>query len=82
MTMEMTRSACELIVMDQTGDTRSIWNPDNEDEVAAARVQYDKLKRKGYLAYTVKADGGQGEVIRDFDPTAGKIIMTPPLQGG
>lgn len=72
-----------LQVLDHTGDTRTIWNPENQDEVDAAKTQFDKLvKEKRYLAYTVKDDGSKGEVIRTFDPTAGKIIMAPQIQGG
>jgi hypothetical protein len=72
----------ELCVMDMTGDSKTIWDPSNADEVAAARATFDTLKKKRYLAYKVKADGEKGELISDFDPTAGKIIMSPMMAGG
>lgn len=72
----------ELCVMDHTGDTKSIWNPDNPDEVSAARSTFDSLKSKGYLAYTVEESGKRGSLIHSFDPRAGKIIMSPPMAGG
>jgi beta-lactam-binding protein with PASTA domain len=71
-----------LHVLDATGDTRTIWNPEIQDEVDAAKATFRKLKDKGYLAYRVDAEGEQGEVISTFDPKAGKIIMTRPYTGG
>lgn len=71
-----------LHVLDSTGDTRTIWNPENQDEVDAAKATFTRLKGKGYLAYTVDESGQRGEVIREFDPSAGRIIMAPQLVGG
>lgn len=71
-----------LHVLDHTGDSRTIWNPENQDEVDAAKEMFNRLKRKGYLAYKVDETGGKGEQIREFDPTAGRIIMSPQLVGG
>lgn len=81
----MTAPAIEkstLHVMDRTGDTKVLWSADNPDEVQAAKDTFDKLKKKGYLAYSVRDDGSKGEVIRSFDKTAGRIIMAPQLVGG
>ncbi len=72
----------EMRVMDRKGDVRVMWDPARPDEVAAAKKSFDEAKRKGMLAYKVKTKGGKGEVIRDFDATAGKIILAPPMQGG
>lgn len=80
--MTTTTSEHTLHVLDHTGDSRTIWNPENQDEVDAAKATFDRLKKKGYLAYTVEEDGKRGEVIRRFDPAAGKIIMAPQLVGG
>lgn len=72
-----------LIVLDHTGDTRHMWDPDNADEVRAARSTFDMLKAKGHTAYTVNEDDGEkGRVIREFDPKAGKMIMVPKVVGG
>ncbi len=72
----------ELAVMDTTGDSKTIWNPDVPAEVDVARATFDALKKKRYIAYTVDEKGEKGKVINDFDPKAGKIILTPPLAGG
>lgn len=72
----------ELAVIDSTGDTKTIWDSRNKDEVDAARAQFNALKKKGYLAYTVSKDGGKGEVIHEFDEKLEKVIMSPPMAGG
>jgi len=71
-----------MAVMDQTGDTKSIWDAGNPDEVEAARDQFNKLKRKGYVAYRVGEDGKATEVMREFDPRAEKVILRPQAAGG
>jgi hypothetical protein len=72
----------EMAVMDETGDTKLIWEEDNQAEVDAAKEMFNSLKKKGYLAYSVDRKGEKGEVMTKFDPSAEKIIMSPPLQGG
>ena len=71
-----------MCVLDQTGDSKFIWDPSSPDEVEAARQQFDKLKAKGYMGYAVKEGGDKGSVLSGFDATAGKIIMAKPLVGG
>lgn len=71
-----------LAVLDHSGDTKTIWDSDNQDEVDAARLQFDALLKKGYLAFKVKKDGEKGEAVKSFDPEAEKYILTPPVRGG
>jgi hypothetical protein len=71
-----------LCVMGPVGDTKLIWNPNNTDEVDNARRSFDDLRKKGYLAYRVSADGSKGEVMTAFDPHAEKVILAPPMRGG
>lgn len=69
--------------LNESGDTKVIWDRNNPDEVAAARATFDALaKTKRYLAYKVKEGGDQGEQIRAFDPNAERIILVPPMVGG
>jgi hypothetical protein len=68
--------------LDHTGDTVTQWDPTKPEEVAVARAVFDTLKKKGYLAYTVTDGDARGEVIREFDPKAGKIMMSPQPVGG
>jgi hypothetical protein len=73
----------ELAIMDPVhGDLKVIWDKDNDDEVEAARAQFEELRKKGHLAYTVTGQGRKGTQVREFDPDAEKIILAPALRGG
>jgi hypothetical protein len=72
----------ELRKLGPEGDTKIIWDAENEAEVEVAENAFDKLKGEGYFAYKVKKRGGKGKVIDEFDPNAEKIIMALPMQGG
>lgn len=72
-----------LSIADPSGDTRIMWDPKKKDEVATAKAAFDAAKAKGMLAYSVDpTSADKGEVIREFNPKAGKIIMSRPLAGG
>ena len=71
-----------LEAMDDTGDTKTIWDKNNPEEVEAARVAFLSLKDKGYVAYSVDKEGEPDSVIQDFDPTAERVIMRPAMVGG
>ena len=72
----------ELCIIDRTGDTKVIWDSRNPDEVEAAKATFDRLRAKGYLAFKVEKNGDRGEVLREFDERAEKIILSPPFAGG
>jgi hypothetical protein len=72
----------ELIVLDASGDTKLVWDPSKAPEVAAARQMFTDMKKKGYLAYKVDRKGDKGEVLREFDEDAEKMIMAPQTVGG
>lgn len=71
-----------MAILDSTGDTRIMWDPNQKDEVDAAKKQFDDLIGKGYQAFAVKKRGGAGEKVREFDPSAGKLILARPTVGG
>lgn len=72
-----------LCIMDRTGDTKYEWSPDNPTEVAAARDNFNSMRGKGFVAYAVDpATDKKGRVITEFDPHAGRIIMSAPMAGG
>ena len=69
--------------LDRSGDTRVMWDKGNTDETAAARAQFEALTGKGYVAYRAEGKNGErGEVIREFDPQAERIILVKQLVGG
>ena len=72
----------ELRSMGPGGDTKVIWDPENEDEVAAAETQFDTLKEKGFKAFYVNKKGEAGKEMEQFDSNAEKIIMVPQIRGG
>lgn len=72
----------EIRRLGREGDIKQIWNKDNEDEVAAAKDLFDKMTKKGYLAFKVDKDGEKSVKMKTFDPNAEKIILVPPVVGG
>ncbi len=72
----------ELAQMNKTGDSKTIWDPDNEDEVEAAQNTFDDLIDKGYKAFHVGMSGKKKGKMDKFDPEAGKVIMVPQVVGG
>jgi hypothetical protein len=73
----------ELVKLDHKGDTRIIWDPQRPAEVDVARQTFDRLvKDERYSAFAVDRRGEKGEHVREFDPDAEKLILTPPLVGG
>jgi formate-dependent nitrite reductase cytochrome c552 subunit len=69
--------------LDTTGDTRLMWDADNEDEVEAAKKMFNDLRAKHYTAYKATGkDGSKGDIITKFDPSAERIIMVPRMVGG
>jgi hypothetical protein len=70
-----------LRIMDRSGDAAFSWGVGNVAEETVAREAFDRYRGKGYLAYRVEGDG-RGEVMREFDPTAGEVVMSPQLVGG
>lgn len=64
------------------GDTKIIWDGDNRDEVANAQDTFSRLIKRGFKAFSVKANGEQGHEVKEFDATAEKLIMIPQMAGG
>ena len=69
-------------IMGSHGDLKSTWDKDNPDEVRAAREQFERLTKRGHIAFRVKGKGERGEIMREFDANAEAIILSPPVSGG
>lgn len=80
--MEAVATKHEMSILDETGDTKIVWDEDTPAEVESARNSFDTMKRKGYVAYRVNKKGDQGEVMDRFDPSAEKMILSPQMKGG
>lgn len=67
------------------GDVKHRWDPSNAHEVAAVRASFDQLKAQGYTAYRLEGPKGartQAGVMREFDPTAERLVMVPAMVPG
>jgi hypothetical protein len=71
-----------LSAIDTTGDTKTSWDPGKPAEVEVARNTFDQLKQRGYMAYSLSGGGERGELLTEFDPSLGSIIMVPRQVGG
>jgi hypothetical protein len=68
--------------MRQSGDSKVVWDPENEDQTEVAKITFDNLKAKGYKAFKVDKKGEPKKEIKKFDPKSGLLIMTPSIAGG
>ncbi len=69
-------------ILDTTGHTTSTWNPNDAAEVATAEALFQSMIDRGYRAFRVEGENGQGKRIDTFDRTAAKIMFVPQLRGG
>ena len=70
-----------LLIMDQSGDTRQDFNPEDHDELAWAEARFRELASEGYTAAVRKASG-EAALVRSLDPAAEQILFYPRLVGG
>lgn len=63
-------------ILDDSGDSRLVWNRHSIPEINEARVKFDAHIRKGYRAYAVRTDGSRGSRCTDFDALAEELILT------
>ena len=71
-----------MSVIDRTGDTKLVWNEEDQVSVDIAKASFDTAIKKGYLGYSVNKKGDKGIQVKKFDPTAESLILAPALAGG
>jgi hypothetical protein len=71
----------KLRVLNQSGDTTLEWDVKDPISVEAVEKEFNQIIKEGYMAFKVDSPT-EGELIRNFDPTAEEIIMTAPMVGG
>jgi hypothetical protein len=69
------------IVMDQTGDTRHEFNPEDAKALAEAEKRFRKLIGVGFTA-AERTGPGQVSRIRSFNRSASETLFFPRLVGG
>lgn len=80
--MDMQVKKHSFRVLDHSGDTKTVWDRSNADEVAHARKSFNDLTAKGFAAFSVNPDGKKGERIREFNPDIEAMILAPAIVGG
>lgn len=79
---ELQREVVGFDVKVVAGDTKLIWDKDNDDETEAAEETFKRLIKKGFAAFSVNKKGDQDKKITKFDSDLEKIIMVPQMAGG
>ena len=74
-------SMATQIVMDQTGDTRHWFDPNDTEALSKAEKRFRSLTTVCYTA-AVRDAAGKATVTRSFDPTAEETVFYPRLVGG
>lgn len=70
-------------VLGLNGDTKHVWDKTKPVEVKAAKELFERMRKEGYLAFSVKAENGEKNLqLHEFDPNAQQVIFTPQMQGG
>jgi hypothetical protein len=69
------------IVMDHTGDSRYMFDRNDEAALARAEEQFKDLTGRGFTA-AVREGDGQSRLIKVFDPAAEETLFFPRLVGG
>jgi hypothetical protein len=81
-TLDSEDDVMEYEVLDSTGHTTHTWKRKNASSVTEARLLYDTLTKAGYLAARMTRSKTQGEMMTEFDPSAGRVMFIPPCAGG
>ena len=64
------------------GDERVSWDPDDEEQVAAARKKFEAARKRGCIAYRVSPEDEKCAEIKEFNPAVSDVILVPLAQGG
>jgi hypothetical protein len=69
----------KLVVMGHDGDQEIPWTDLHSTE--AARAEFDRLLRAGYVAFG-QDSSGRGKLLSEFDPNASEIVLSPQFIPG
>ena len=65
------------------GDKKIVWIAGDKKSREKARKAFEDKLKEGWLAFKVNPeDPHKGEMLKEFDAKANKIIMTPAAGGG
>jgi len=69
------------IVMNHSGDTRHVFDTNDEKALLDAERRFKKLTGAGFTA-AIRTTSGEPAVTHKFDPTADETLFFPRLVGG
>lgn len=70
-------------IIDPTGDTKLMWDKNNQTEVGIAKAAFDKAVEGKAAVFEVKGkDGEKGKRVKEFDPSLERLLVVPQLVGG
>lgn len=64
-----------LTILNDHGDVKVEWDPDDRESTDKAKAEFDRLKKDGYRFYSVEET--RGKAVDKFDPKAGKLLAAP-----
>jgi hypothetical protein len=70
-----------MSIMGKEGHTSCNWDPNDPASVALAQTTFTELTAQGYRGARMD-NPSEGDFITEFDPSAGHILMVPPMRGG
>ena len=79
--IEVPKGMHVLRILDNTGHTDVVYDPEIEVEVADAMARFDESMKMHMTAFVLTDDGG-GAVTRTFDKTAEQTVISPQYVGG
>jgi hypothetical protein len=65
----------EIVVLNEHGDVKVEWDPDDAGSVKKAKEEFDRLKKDGYLFYEVAE--ARGKPVQRFSKKHGKLLAAP-----
>lgn len=71
-----------LKILSENGDDRITWDKENGNQAKEAKVKFNELLGKGYMAFSVDNEGQKNRRIKEFDVDAEEIIMVPKTVKG
>jgi hypothetical protein len=71
-------------VMGASGDTATVWAPEDEAAVAEAERIFKEATAQGRAAFAtlVGQKPEEAERVREFNPEAEEIVIIAPMAGG
>ena len=68
----------EMTILNQLGDEKVEWDPQDREQTEKAKTRFDELKAKGYEFY--EAVETRGKRITEFSKGLGKFIAAPGVR--